>query len=68
MNLTVTLVIIGVAIVATVFCGWRGAQPKDYAKPRRIPWQLLMLVCAFVVLIMFVHLISLFGFGPPQSR
>ena len=68
MDMPITLGLMLAGVAGAVFCGWRGAQPKDYAKPRRVPWQLLMLVFAFVVLIMMVHLITLFGVNPAQGR
>jgi hypothetical protein len=61
MNLTVTLGLMALGAVAAVGCGWMGARPKDYLKPRIIPWQGLMLVCGIFVLMMTIHLLNLFG-------
>jgi len=69
MNMTVTLALIAAGIAATVGCGWMGARPKDYLKPRVIPWTMLMLVGAMFVLVMVIHLLGLFGMntgGQPQ--
>jgi hypothetical protein len=68
MDLPVTLGLIVAGALAAVFCGWMGAKPKDYSKPRRIPWQMLMLISAFVCLILAVHLINLFGVTTGQNR
>jgi hypothetical protein len=61
MNLTVTLGLMALGAVAAVGCGWMGARPKNYLKPRLIPWQMLMLVCGIFVLAMAIHLLNLFG-------
>jgi hypothetical protein len=61
MNLSITLVLLALGVTATGACGWMGARPKDYLKPRLIPWQMLMLVCAVFVLVVCIHLLNLFG-------
>ena len=68
MNLMITLGLLGFGLAWTVGCGWMGARPKDYLKPRLIPWQILMLVGAVFVLVVAIHLLNLFGMntgGPP---
>jgi hypothetical protein len=68
MNLIVTLSLLAIGVAATVGCGWMGARPKNYLKPRIIPWQILMLVGAVFVLVVAIHLLNLFGMntgGPP---
>jgi hypothetical protein len=60
-DLKITLVGIVVAIATAAGCGWMGARPRDYTKPRMVPWQLLMLTLAVVVMILGVHLLTLFG-------
>ncbi len=62
MTLTTTLIAALGFLTAAVFCGWRGAQPWNPAKgPRMIPWRPLMLLSAFGLLIMLVHLANLMG-------
>jgi hypothetical protein len=61
MDLTITLGLLAFGIALTVGCGWMGARPKDYLKPRLIPWTILMLVGAVFVLVVAVHLLNLFG-------
>jgi hypothetical protein len=61
MNLIVTLTLLASGVAATVGCGWLGARPKDYLKPRLIPWEILMLVSAVFVLVVAIHLLNLFG-------
>ncbi len=68
LTLPITLGLILAAIAGTVFSGWMGAKPRDYAKPRLIPWQMLMLVSAVVCLILAVHLINLFGVTTGQNH
>lgn len=54
-----------IAVAAAAFCvvcGWRGARPPDIHKgPRMVPWRLLMVSSAVVVLLMLVHLANLAG-------
>ncbi len=50
------------ALLATLF-GWLGARKPDPRRgPRLMPWRLLMLIAAAVVLMMVVHLVNLAGF------
>ena len=69
-NLTITLGLLAFGVAATVGCGWMGARPKDYLKPRLIPWQILMLISAVFVLVVAIHLLNLFGMstGAPGGR
>jgi hypothetical protein len=61
MNLPITIALMLVFVALTVFCGWRGAKPKDYAKPSLVPWQFLMLLSAAGVLIMVVGVLNELG-------
>jgi len=62
MNLTTTLILLGVALAVMVFCGWRGARPPDPFKgPRMMPWRFIMIGAAAVALLLLVHLTTLFG-------
>lgn len=62
MSLTTTLVLLGVALAAMVFCGWRGARPPDPFKgPRLMPWRFLMVGSAAIAMLLLIHLATLFG-------
>ncbi len=61
MNLPVTIALTLAFVALTVFCGWRGARPRDYAKPRMVPWQFLMLLSAAGVLVMIVGVLNELG-------
>ena len=62
MNLTTTLVLLGVALAVMVFCGWRGARPPDPFKgPRLMPWRFLMVGSAAIAMLLLIHLATLFG-------
>ena len=62
MSLTTTLVLLGVALAVTVFCGWRGARPPDPFKgPRLMPWRFLMVGAAAIAMLLLIHLATLFG-------
>ena len=64
--ITIALMLAFVAL--TVFCGWMGAKPRDYAKPRMVPWQFLMLLSAALVLVMLVGLLNEFGITTGANR
>jgi hypothetical protein len=68
MNLPITLVLFLASIGLTVFCGWMGARPRDYSKPRLVPWQFLMLLSAALVLIMIVGLLNELGVTTGANR
>jgi hypothetical protein len=68
MSLPVTLVLLLASVGFTVFCGWMGARPRDYAKPRLVPWQFLMLLSAALVLIMIVGLLNELGITTGANR
>jgi len=61
MNLPITLALLAVGVVLTVFCGWMGQRPKTPGVTPLAPWQLLMLASAAWCLMMVVHLLNLFG-------
>lgn len=62
MTVTTTLAITAAFLGLTAFAGWRGARPPNLLKgPRMIPWRMVMVTSAAAVLILLVHLASLFG-------
>lgn len=66
MDLTTTLILLAVALAATLFTGWRGARPPDPWKgPRMVPWRFLMVGAAALALLLLVHLATLFGADRP---
>lgn len=62
MDLSATLTAAVAFIGLTAFSGWRGSRPPNLIKgPRMIPWRMIMVTSAAVVLVLLVHLASLFG-------
>jgi hypothetical protein len=62
MDLSATLAAIAAFIALTLFAGWRGSRPPDLLKgPRMMPWRLIMVTSAAVVLVLLVHLASMLG-------
>jgi len=62
MELSATLTAVAAFIGLTLLAGWRGSRPPDLLKgPRMIPWRLVMVTSAAVVLVLLVHLASLLG-------
>jgi hypothetical protein len=60
-TLPITAALLLAAIAVTVLCGWMGARPRDYSKPRMVPWQLLMLISAAVCLVLLVGVLNELG-------
>ena len=65
MSVTLTLILLAVAIASTVFCGWRGAKPPHPLKVRMMPWRFLMLLSAAMTMLLLIHLAKLFSGAPP---
>jgi hypothetical protein len=66
MSLTVTVILLGLALAVMVFTGWRGALPPDPMKgPRLMPWRFLMIGAAAAALLLLIHLATLFGAERP---
>ncbi len=62
MDHSATLATMAAFIALTLFAGWRGSRPPDLLKgPRMMPWRLIMVTSAAVVLVLLVHLASLLG-------
>jgi hypothetical protein len=69
MDLITTSAAALIALALTVFCGWRGARPINVLKgPRMIPWRVLMMGCAVVLLLMAAHLLNLLGLKTGDPR
>ena len=67
MDLTTTLIAMGLSAALGVFAGWRGARPPDLIRgPRMIPWRPIMVAAATALLIFTVHLVNLLGFTTGQ--
>lgn len=63
MTLQVSLALTAAFAGLTLFAGWRGAQPPDFAKGvRMIPWRGVMLLSSAGVVVMLVHVVNLLGF------
>jgi hypothetical protein len=62
MDLTITLILVGVFAVVALGSGWAGARPYDPLKgPRLAPWWYIMVTAAAGLLLMLVHLVNLLG-------
>ena len=62
MDIVITAALAVTFAALAAFCGWRGSIPAaPHRGPRMAPWRFLMIACAAVVLMLFVHLINLLG-------
>lgn len=52
-----------------VYGDWKARQPWNDAKPRLMPWRLIMILSAFGALLCAIHMINLAGFetGPEHG-
>ena len=64
----ITIALLLAFVALTVFFGWMGAKPRDYAKPPPPPWQVFMLVSAALVLVMLVGLLNELGITTGANR
>ncbi|MDP2258538.1 MAG: hypothetical protein Q8J89_02315 [Caulobacter sp.] len=63
MTLPISLALTAAFVGLTLFAGWRGAQPPDFAKGvRMVPWRGVMLLSSAGVVVMLVHVVNLLGF------
>jgi len=65
MEWTPTLALAGLALVVALVSGWRGALPADPKRGvRLVPWRLIMLLSAALLVLLVIHMITLAGFKP----
>ena len=68
MNLTVTLIIVGLTVALFAFAAWRARQPAQPLKVRMVNYHVVQIVCIVVILVMGAHLITLLTGGPVTGR
>jgi amino acid permease len=56
-----TLAILGAVVLATLFFGFMGAQPRPLLtlKPRWAPWRFLMLLGVMAIVAVLAHLVNM---------
>ena len=64
---TVTAMICSVMLA--IVANWRAGLPWNDAKPRILPWRLILIFSGFVFVVLLIHLVNLAGVetGPEQS-
>lgn len=70
MDLPATLAIGAGLLALTLFAGWRGSRPPNpHRGPRMLPWRLIMLLSASVLIfVVVVHLLNLMGMTTGQNQ
>ncbi len=68
MGLTLTLVILGVALLAGIFANVQSRRPPDPTKPRMLPYLGIQFCAILVVILMTAHLITLLTGKPFVGR
>jgi len=64
LSLPVTIGLATALLILAVFSGWRGARPPNLHKgPRLMPWRVIMLLSAAVLIFVLIHLVGLLGLG-----
>jgi len=65
MEWTPTLALAGAALAIALFSGWRGAQPSNPKRGvRLVPWRLVMLLAAALLVLLIIHMVNLAGIKP----
>lgn len=61
MTLTLSLIILALAAIGFLLAMRIAARPADPLKPRLVNYNIVMVIAAFIILLMFVHIINLVG-------
>ncbi len=62
MDFPLTLAISAGLLALTLGAGWLGARPPNPHKgPRMVPWRMIMLLSAAVLMVVLAHLLNLAG-------
>lgn len=62
MGLTVTAALLAAAVALAIFAGWRGSRPSQpHRGVRMVPWRLVMVMAAALMVLLVVHLAALLG-------
>jgi hypothetical protein len=62
MGWTPTLIAAGAALSVALLAAWRGARRPDPLRgPRLVPWRMIMVLSAAVLLYLIVHMVNLAG-------
>lgn len=68
MGLSATLVLFAGELILFGLCYWRLRQPVNPAKPRLLPYRLIMLTLVVVLLTTLAHIIALVTGNPVVPR
>ena len=68
MDLTVTLIVLGVAVVLAAFSNYKARQPYEPGVVRWIPYTGLQYVAILVIVLMLAHLVTLLTGTPLVGR
>ncbi|HEX5008553.1 MAG TPA: hypothetical protein VFV70_15670 [Hyphomonadaceae bacterium] len=69
MEWTLTLVMIGLGLVATAFAAWKSGQPKkDSLNARWISWPLVTVISGGVLMLALIHAATLLGVNTNTGR
>jgi len=69
LSLLITVILLAVSALLTVFFGLMGARPMNPLKgPRMVPWRFLMMLMFTATLLLVVHLLTVLGLksDPPM--
>jgi hypothetical protein len=59
MSLTITLVVLLVAVGAAGFANWRERRPRELGNPPLVSYTAIQMIALVVALVMAAHLVSL---------
>lgn len=65
----VTGAALAVCLILGLVANWKAGQPWNDAKPRVLPWRLIMIFSVFGFVLALVHMLNLAGFetGPEHG-
>jgi len=68
MNLTTTLIVLACQLAIIGYCLWQDRKPVNPAKPRLLPYRLIMLIMLIISLATLAHAIALWTGQPVVPR
>ena len=68
MSLAVTLLVLLLALAVAGFANYQERRPRELGRPPLVPYTVIQMLAAVVIILMLAHLVSLLLGQPLRSR
>ncbi len=68
MSLTLTVIILIIAVAIFAFGAWRDSRPREPGNPTLFSWKPVYMIALVVSVVMLVHLANMFGIETGKGR